>query len=154
MLKKFAHTAESFVSCALVYSVLLLIVAGVLWRYVFNSPIMWMEELANLVYIWIVFVGAALCFSDREMVKMDFIHDLFPQRARLAINIVFDVVTIVGCGYLVPYGFKLVSSVARVKSIILQFSWVYLYLPALLVVLWFAVVGIYNLVRDIRDYRR
>lgn len=43
----------------LIAAVTVLGVAQVFWRYVLNSSLVWSEELIRLLFVWLIFVGAA-----------------------------------------------------------------------------------------------
>ena len=37
--------------------------AGVVSRYVFNSPLMWTDELANFLFLWLAMLGTSSRFA-------------------------------------------------------------------------------------------
>ena len=39
---------------------------GVVWRYIFNAPFTWLEEVQTSCMVWIVFAGAGAAFCDRD----------------------------------------------------------------------------------------
>ncbi len=56
--------------------------AGVVSRYVFNSPLMWTDELANFLFLWLAMLGAVVAFRrDGHMRLTTFINSLSPERA-------------------------------------------------------------------------
>ena len=58
----FRKALDTFLAWAVyMLTTLLLIVmsAQVLWRYVFNDPIYWSEELARYLFVWLTFLAAA-----------------------------------------------------------------------------------------------
>ena len=40
--------------------ILLDVLAGVIWRYVLNNPLMWTEEVARFLSIWMILVGSSM----------------------------------------------------------------------------------------------
>jgi TRAP-type C4-dicarboxylate transport system permease small subunit len=40
-------------------------------RRVFNSPIVWAEDLAVFIFIWITFLGAAILFQKKALISVD-----------------------------------------------------------------------------------
>ena len=49
-----------FVGALLVLAETFILIAGVVSRYVFNSPLMWTDELATFLFLWLAMVGAVV----------------------------------------------------------------------------------------------
>src|SRR5215471_16238782 len=57
--------------------------AGVVSRYVFNSPLMWTDELANFLFLWLAMLGTVVALRrDEHMRLTTFVNSLAPQWAR------------------------------------------------------------------------
>ena len=57
--------------------------AGVISRYVFNRPFFWTDEVARILLIWSIFIGAALGFrkgAPTSHIGMDFFVSLLPKK--------------------------------------------------------------------------
>jgi tripartite ATP-independent transporter DctM subunit len=52
--------AAEFIGAALVLAETCILFAGVVSRYVFNSPIMWTDELATFLFLWLAMFGAVV----------------------------------------------------------------------------------------------
>ncbi|SDK96359.1 TRAP transporter small permease [Lacicoccus qingdaonensis] len=72
---------KAFYNAVLVLCSILLIiimfttVAGVFFRYVVGSPLIWSDELARFALIWMVFLGAGVVsFKDKQLF-VDFIYE-------------------------------------------------------------------------------
>ena len=64
-------------------SIILTLSAGVISRYVFNNPFFWTDEVARILLIWSIFIGAAMGFrkgSTTAHIGLDFFVSLFPQK--------------------------------------------------------------------------
>ena len=44
---------------------------GVVWRYIFNAPFTWLEEVQTSCMVWIVFAGAGAAFRSGNHVAID-----------------------------------------------------------------------------------
>jgi TRAP-type transport system small permease protein len=66
-------------------------VANVIARYAFNSPIQWAEELSRYSFIWLVFIGAAMCSRRKKHIVIDVLMPLLPGRPRLALMAIVNV---------------------------------------------------------------
>ena len=59
--------------------ILLLVIAQVAMRYIFNSPLTWSEELAVFVMIWLTFIGSLICMRDKEHIEVTILVDYLPR---------------------------------------------------------------------------
>jgi TRAP-type C4-dicarboxylate transport system permease small subunit len=84
-MKQFRKALDAFLAGAVyVLTTLLLIVmtAQVLWRYAFNDPIYWSEELARYLFVWLTFLAASMAFRDRKHMAVDLIQPFLSPTAR------------------------------------------------------------------------
>ncbi len=66
-------------------SIILTLSAGVISRYVFNRPFFWTDEVARILLIWSIFIGAAMGFrkgTSTAHIGMDYFVSRLPQRAK------------------------------------------------------------------------
>ncbi len=76
-------TLAEAVGAALVLAETCILFAGVVSRYVFNSPLMWTDELANFLFLWLAMLGAVVAFRrDGHMRLTTFVNSLSPERGR------------------------------------------------------------------------
>ncbi|MGM8366441.1 TRAP transporter small permease [Virgibacillus sp. W0181] len=66
----------------------------IIFRYIFNSPLMWPEEAAQLLLISLLFIAAPIVERRNEHVSMDIIPNLFPKAKRF-IYLIYKVFSIV-----------------------------------------------------------
>jgi len=45
--------------------------AQVFFRYILRSPIYWVEELARLLFVYIVLIGSIICFEKDTHIKVN-----------------------------------------------------------------------------------
>jgi len=61
-------------------------------RYVLARPLAGGDEVSQLLFIWLVFVGAIVPVKDGDMISMDFIiHNFLPRRFQRVVRIVHDI---------------------------------------------------------------
>jgi len=65
--------------------------AGVVLRYVFNSPFTWMEEVQLASMVWLAFLGGSLAFRSQGHVAVEIVIDALPIGAQRAARIVIGV---------------------------------------------------------------
>ncbi|HVX78595.1 MAG TPA: TRAP transporter large permease subunit [Bradyrhizobium sp.] len=54
----------------LVVAEIVILFAGVIWRYVLRQPLIWSDELASILFLWLAMLGAAVAFRRGEHMRM------------------------------------------------------------------------------------
>src|SRR3954470_19129311 len=54
----------------LVVAEIVILFAGVISRYVLHSPLIWSDELASILFLWLAMLGAAVAFRRAEHMRM------------------------------------------------------------------------------------
>lgn len=95
---------------------MLIVVVGVtllqiILRYFFNAPLVWSEELAKLLIVWIAFIGAAAVCWDGRHLNVDVFFLMLPQKAR-------NVLRYINAG--ISIGFLAILGWTSVKLVILE----------------------------------
>src|SRR5215469_10263582 len=89
-LRRFARNIDGVIgtSCeaagaGLVLAETCILFAGVVSRYVFDSPLMWTDELANLLFLWLAMLGTVVALRRNEHMRLTtLINSLSPRRGR------------------------------------------------------------------------
>ena len=90
-------------AAALVVAEVAILFAGVVWRYVFNDPLVWSDELAGVLFLWLVSLGAVVALRRGEHMRMTVIVGRFgPRVRRLAACFGALLVVVVALGLIVP----------------------------------------------------
>jgi TRAP-type C4-dicarboxylate transport system permease small subunit len=82
---------------------------GVFSRYVMRSTFTWYDEIARLLYVWIVFLGAAVGVRRSGHFRLQLVIDRFPPGLRRAADIFGVLAIMVFGGVLIQQGWKLVE---------------------------------------------
>ena len=70
---------------ALALAVMVVLVFGnVVLRYAFDSGITWAEEVARLMFVWLIFLGAILALRHHAHIGVEMLQERLPRKARLA----------------------------------------------------------------------
>ncbi|MBX9461900.1 MAG: TRAP transporter large permease subunit [Aquamicrobium sp.] len=75
------HLLE-FVASVQIFAIVALLLVGVVSRYVFHHPIVWVDELSSLLFIWAVMIGAVLALDRHEHMRLTVFLDMMPQAWR------------------------------------------------------------------------
>ena len=62
------------------------VIIGVARRYVFGAPLVWIDELTVVLFIWAIFWTAAFVVPLRDHVAFDLVVNTLPLRGRRAIH--------------------------------------------------------------------
>lgn len=74
------------ISALLVAAVFTAVLVGVARRYLFGAPLVWIDELTVVLFIWGIFWTAAFVVPLREHVAFDLAFNALPGRARRAVR--------------------------------------------------------------------
>jgi tripartite ATP-independent transporter DctM subunit len=67
---------------------MLVLFAGILARYVFHKPIVWSDELASILFLWLAMLGSVIAFQRGEHMRMTAIVGMLKPRARAFLDVV------------------------------------------------------------------
>lgn len=76
------------------------VIANVLLRYLFQSGLFWAEEVATTAFIWSVFVGAAAAYRYKMHIGIDFVKSIGPKPWRILTSVIIDLMMLVINGYI------------------------------------------------------
>jgi TRAP-type C4-dicarboxylate transport system permease small subunit len=100
-------------------------------RYLLTSPMAWTEELATILFAWMVFIGASLALKKHEHFAIELLVESLPRGSRKPAQTISLLFVLVFCALLAGYGMKLVVMNWAVLTPMLEVSrgWVYLSVP-------------------------
>jgi tripartite ATP-independent transporter DctM subunit len=64
------------------------LLSGVASRYVFHQPIIWSDELASILFLWLAMLGAAVAFRRGGHMRMTALVDIASPRVRIFLDLV------------------------------------------------------------------
>src|SRR5919107_2044409 len=70
------------VSSALLVAIIVLLLAGVTSRYVFSLPVVWIDEVASLCFLWLAMLGSAIALDRNEHLRLTLFLHMLPERAQ------------------------------------------------------------------------
>lgn len=115
----------------LVLLLLALVLLQVFTRYVMDMGLPWTEEVARMVLVWTVMLGAAIAMDRKQHYVIAVLSDHFRGWLRFGVLVATNVMGIVFLVALVRYGADYMAANMRTTYVSTQFSrgWVYLSLP-------------------------
>ena len=102
----FDHVIKSltWLACALILLAILAVSVGVVMRYFFNCPIVWVLEICEYILLYIVFLGTAWVLREEGHVKVSFLVDRLSPKTQAMVNVITSILGIAGCLALSIYG--------------------------------------------------
>jgi TRAP-type C4-dicarboxylate transport system permease small subunit len=86
--------------------------AQILFRFVFASPLSWSEELVRYLFVWSVFLTAAIAFNLNSHISIDFLTTWYPPRLQRVFTLASWGCTILAVAILFVLGVQLIQSPA------------------------------------------
>ena len=102
----------------------------VFFRYVLKVPFIWSEEITRFLFIWIVWLGAALAVPRGKHMVIEFVRDLFPEPWPIRIKIATDLLALFFLAVVVVKGISLVNMTASEFYVTFPLSVKYAYLAS------------------------
>ena len=115
----------------LVLSLLALIALQVFTRYVLQAALPWTEEVARMLLVWTVMVGAAIAMERKQHYAITVLSSGFRGVTRMAVLLVTNVLGLVFLVALVRYGSDYAAANVKTVYVSTQVSraWIYLAMP-------------------------
>lgn len=155
--KRVTENLIDWMSIILLSGIFILGLCQVFWRWVLRDPIIWSEELIQLTYVWICYLGWAIAERKDAHIRITAILNILPRDAQKWMQAFCHVLCIVFSALMVFYGIKLVGVGMKrtAVSIALNYGLVYLMGPiSNLIIIFYEVAGLIEcLTIGPRDYR-
>lgn len=74
------------VSAVLLIAIIGMLVLGVVSRYVFSLPIIWIDEASSICFLWLSMLGSALAITRNEHMRLTLAVELLPERFQRFVN--------------------------------------------------------------------
>jgi TRAP-type C4-dicarboxylate transport system permease small subunit len=125
------------VGAGLFAALFLVFVVQVGARFGFNKPIPWTDELAVVLYVWVILWCAAFVVPEREHVVFDLVWNVAGRRVRQGMKVTGNALIGVLSAWAIPGCWDYVRFMGREGTAVLgiPFSWVFAPFVALLVAL-------------------
>lgn len=89
----------------------------VVFRYVFNSPLHWSEEMARFLMIWVVLLAAAIGIKRHSHFSVDILVKKFPEKVQKGLQFILELFL-----FVLIFDVMIINGVALTKLTIRQIS--------------------------------
>jgi TRAP-type C4-dicarboxylate transport system permease small subunit len=127
-------------------------IAAVFMRYLFNAPLQWTEEVSGLLMIWIVMLGGIAAERDGQQLTIPLLPDALPRRVGLVMNIVVSAFSIAILAYMGWLAWQLAGRAQYKLTQILGVSWFWIDVAVSVGAAGMAVYTLFRIVRYVREF--
>jgi TRAP-type C4-dicarboxylate transport system permease small subunit len=122
-LDRFANIVAALLMATMFVSFLLQIT----FRYVFDAPLGWTEEVTVLCWVWVVLWGAGFVLKDADEIRFDVIYAIVGPRVQRAFRAVYSIAFIVLLAVSLPAAWSYVTFMKREHTAYLRMPFDILY---------------------------
>ncbi|MEC5423391.1 TRAP transporter small permease [Virgibacillus sp. C22-A2] len=91
-------------------AIVIVVLMQIIFRYALNQPLVWSEEVARLLFIWLVFLGSALALQEQKHLTVEYFFDKFSEKWKKHIIKLQQIIIIVFLLAVIYGGVLIVSS--------------------------------------------
>lgn len=101
-------------------------------RFVFDRPLPWTDELAVVLYIWVIVWASALMVAEREHVVFDLVWNSVSPAARRAMRVIGHLMLGTLAAVALPASWDYVKFMGREKTPVLDIPFMWVFMPFML----------------------
>jgi tripartite ATP-independent transporter DctM subunit len=109
-------------TAVLVLLEILVLLGGVVSRYVFHHPIIWTDELASTLFLWLAMFGSAIALHRAEHMRMTAVVGMLSPPVRLMLDMVATVAALTFLFLILPSAYEFASDEITVTTPAMQIS--------------------------------
>jgi tripartite ATP-independent transporter DctM subunit len=109
-------------TAALALFEVLVLLGGVVSRYAFHHPIIWTDELASTLFLWLAMLGSAVALHRAEHMRMTAVVGMLLPPARLALEVVATVAALTFLLLILPSAYEFATDEIAVTTPAMQIS--------------------------------
>ena len=117
--KKFLLDIDQYFSALIFVIIMILLFVQVISRYVFKHSFTWTEELGQLLFVWMTYLGVSSAVTYRKHLRIDALLNAVPFKAKKAMLIISDIIFIIFNIYLIFPFVQLIGTIGSSKTPIL-----------------------------------
>ena len=130
-IKRILNNLEEIIGAILFIMMFAILVAQIIFRQIFDSPLVWSEELAILLFTYVGMLGVSIGVKYRQHVFIDFLYNKFSGKGLKIANTFIQSVVFISLIAMIQIGYKLFLRKKIFQLIALKISagWMYIALP-------------------------
>lgn len=125
------QTLSNWLSVLLFTALFVVFIVQITARFAFDRPLAWTDELAVVLYIWVVLLGAVMCCKQAEHISFDLLYGLMPKPVQRVMRIAASLLLGGLFAWAIPATWSYIDFMQRDNTPVLQFSFRFVFLPFL-----------------------
>jgi len=114
----------------LVALIVAIVAIAVVFRYVFNAPLIFSFDLAVVLFVWLVFLGLARAAYEGAHLAVDMLTALLPHRLALATEMAMRLLMIAIAVFIAFHAFDLTTRTRmEIATMRISMAWLYAAVP-------------------------
>ena len=138
------------VGAGLFAALFLTFIAQIAARFGFNRPLPWTDELAVILYIWVILWAAAFMVPAKEHVMFDLVYGLAGKRAQRGMLVLGSAMIGALAAYALPGSWDYVRFMAREGTPVLGLPFMWVFIPFVLLLIALVVRSILQIIAVVR----
>ena len=126
-------------------------IVQVIARFVFNQPLPWSDELAVILYIWVILWAAAFMVPEREHVVFDLVYHLASPGIRRIMRVLAHLMVGGLSAWALPSSWSYIRFMEREGTPVLGLPFMWVFLPFALLLVSLIAKGIWQIVAILRE---
>ena len=106
-IKRILNNLEEIIGAILFIMMFAILVAQIVFRQIFDSPLVWSEELAILLFTYVGMLGVSIGVKYRQHVFIDFLYNKFSGKGLKIANTFIQSVVFISLIAMIQIGYKL-----------------------------------------------
>lgn len=102
ILKKILEEGEDYVGTVIFVVMTILLTLQVISRYILGKSFTWTEELACIMFVWLIYLGVSGAVTKRKHLRIDALINVLPFKLKKAVLILDDVIMFFFCIGVIP----------------------------------------------------
>ena len=101
------------------------LLAGVIARYVFHTPLIWSDELASILFLWLAMLGSAVAFERGDHMRMTAVVSKLKPETRAFLDVVATAAALAFLVLILPHAWEYAveEAVMRTPALEISNSW-------------------------------
>lgn len=141
---------EKTVFSLIMFMMLAILACHVTMRYLFNSPLIWTDEVTTMLQGTIAFLGIGYCFHRKQHTELSLLYDKVPRPVQWIFDIITNSIMLFCLYHLVRTGFQYAANQNIAFGTIswMKKSYFYIFIP-----IGFLIAMAYVMVRLLRTFQ-
>ncbi|HHF3573084.1 sialic acid TRAP transporter substrate-binding protein SiaT [Haemophilus influenzae] len=136
---KYINKLEEWLGGTLFIAIFGILIAQILSRQVFHSPLIWSEELAKLLFVYVGMLGISVAVRKQEHVFIDFLTNLMPEKIRKFTNTLVQLLVFICIFLFIHFGIRTFNGASFPIDTLggISEKWIFAALPVVAILMMF-----------------